>query len=128
MSKKIIDTQALQQIVDNEFAKYVNNVQEPFINELRIKLNDDSFVEVWYSINLENRYSYHWERKHIDGSIYRHDNAPHIKWKDIETFPKHFHNKSEENVEASYISDKPENAIREMMNFVKNKIENADNK
>ncbi len=128
MSKKIIDTQALQQIVDNEFAKYVNNVQEPFINELRIKLNDDSFVDVWYSINLENRYSYHWERKHIDGSIYRHDNAPHIKWKDIETFPKHFHNKSEENVEASYISDKPENAIREMMNFVENKIENADNK
>ncbi len=119
MSKKIIDTQALKQIVDNEFAKYVNDVQEPFINELRIKLNDDSFVDVWYSINLENRYSYHWERKHIDGSIYRHDNAPHIKWKDIETFPKHFHNKSEENVEASYISDKPENAIREMMNFVK---------
>jgi len=128
MSKKIIDTQALKQIVDNEFAKYVNDVQEPFINELRIKLNDDSFVDVWYSINLENRYSYHWERKHIDGSIYRHDNAPHIKWKDIETFPKHFHNKSEENVEASYISDKPENAIREMMNFVKNKIENTDNK
>jgi len=128
MSKKIIDTQALKQIVDNEFAGFVNNVQEPFINELRIKLNDDSFVDVWYSINLENRYSYHWERKHIDGSIYRHDNAPHIKWKDIETFPKHFHNKSEENVEASYISDKPENAIREMMNFVENKIENADNK
>jgi len=128
MSKKIIDTQALKQIVDNEFAKYVNDVQEPFINELRIKLNDDSFVDVWYSINLENRYSYHWERKHIDGSIYRHDNAPHIKWKDIETFPKHFHNKSEENVEASYISDKPENAIREMMNFVKTKIENTDNK
>jgi len=128
MSKKIIDTQALKQIVDNEFAKYVNDVQEPFINELRIKLNDDSFVDVWYSINLENRYSYHWERKHIDGSIYRHDNAPHIKWKDIETFPKHFHNKSEENVEASYISDKPENAIREMMNFVKTKIENIDNK
>jgi len=128
MSKKIIDTQALKQIVDNEFAKYVNDVQEPFINELRIKLNDDSFVDVWYSINLENRYSFHWERKHIDGSIYRYDNAPHIRWKDIETFPKHFHNKSEENVEASYISDKPENAIREMMNFVKNKIENTDNK
>jgi hypothetical protein len=128
MSKKIIDTQALKQIVDNEFAEFVNNVQEPFINELRIKLKDDSFLDGWYSINLENKYSYHWERKHIDGSIYRHDNAPHIKWKDIETFPKHFHNQSEENVEASYISDKPENAIREMMNFVKNRIENTDNK
>jgi hypothetical protein len=128
MSKKIIDTQALKQIVDNEFAEFVNNVHEPFINELKIKLKDDSFVDVWYSINLENRYSYHWERKHVDGSIYRHDNAPHIKWKDIETFPKHFHNKSEENVEASNISDKPENAIREMMNFVKNMIEKTDNK
>jgi hypothetical protein len=128
MSKKIIDTQALKQIVDNEFAEFVNDIQEPFINELRINLNDESFVDVWYSINLENRYSYHWERKHIDGSVYRHDNAPHIKWKEIETFPKHFHNISEENVEASFISDKPENAIRDMMNFVKNKIEKIDNK
>ncbi len=128
MSKKIIDTQALKHIVDNEFAEFVNDIQEPFINELRINLNDESFVDVWYSINLENRYSYHWERKHIDGSVYRHDNAPHIKWKEIETFPKHFHNISEENVEASFISDKPENAIRDMMNFVKNKIEKIDNK
>lgn len=128
MNKKIIDTQTLKQIIENEFAEFVDNVQVPFTNELRIKLKDDSFLTIWFSINLENRYSYHWERKHIDGTIYRHDNAPHAKWKDIETFPKHFHNKSEENVEASYISEKPENAIREIMNFIKNKIENNDNK
>ncbi|MBI4647411.1 MAG: hypothetical protein HY738_12695 [Bacteroidia bacterium] len=128
MNKKIVDTQALKQIAGNEFADIVTNVQEPFTNELRIKLNDDSFIDVWFSINLENRYSYHWERKHIDGLIYRHDNAPHIKWKDITTFPKHFHNQTEENIEPSYISDKPENAIREMMSFAKSLLKNIDNK
>ncbi|MFN8257271.1 MAG: DUF6516 family protein [Bacteroidales bacterium] len=124
MNRKFVDTSFLKQIVESEFAGLVKNINEPFLNELRINLKDESFVEVWFSINLENRYSYHWERKDIDGSIYRHDNAPHAKWKEIETFPKHFHNKTEQNVEPSYLSDKPENAIREVMNFIQDYIEN----
>ena len=35
MSKKIIDTQALKQIVDNEFAELINHVQEPFASKLK---------------------------------------------------------------------------------------------
>ena len=125
MRNKIVDLQKLKQIVESEFSAIVTDVQTPFINELLIKINDDSFLDIWFSINLENRYSYHWERKHIDGTIYRHDNAPHLRWKELETFPKHFHNASEENVEVSNISDIPEIAIRDMMNFVKSNIKQA---
>jgi hypothetical protein len=119
---KLIDTENLKQLVLAEFAEIITDVTAS-PNELRINLRDGSFVDVWFSINLVNRYSYHWERKHIDGSIYRHDNTPHLTWKNIETFPKHFHNRSEKNVEPSYISDFPENAIKEMMAFVREKIQ-----
>ena len=63
---------------------------------LRIFLTDNSFLEVWIS---GNKYSYHWQR--ISGKIYRHDNAPHYKHKQIKTFPKHFHDGSEDNVKAT---------------------------
>jgi hypothetical protein len=49
----------------------------------------------------------------------RHDNIPHAKWKFVKTFPKHFHNGSEENVIESNISDNPEKAIREFLKFVR---------
>jgi hypothetical protein len=44
-------------------------------------------VDVWFSLKLLGRYSYHWERRAIDGSIYRHDNTPHKRWQTIGTFP-----------------------------------------
>jgi len=118
MKGKIIDTLELKQIIVNEFFENVSEILEPFTNELRIILKDESFIDVWFSISLANRYSYHWERKHLDSLIFRHDNAPHLKWKNISTFPKHFHNQTEENVEESHISDNPDKAIREIMSFV----------
>ncbi|WP_202319186.1 toxin-antitoxin system TumE family protein [Archaeoglobus neptunius] len=84
-----------------------------------------SFVDVWISERL-SRYAYHWERRHIDGKVFRHDNIPHAKWKYVETFPKHFHNGSEGNVVESYISEKPEEAVKEFLTFVKEKL--IDNK
>jgi len=57
----------------------------------------------------------------IKGTIYRHDNAPH--YKEIKTFPKHFHEGREENVKESHLSDNYEKAIRELLTFVKEKLE-----
>ncbi len=37
----------------------------------------------------------------------------------METFPRHFHNGSEENVTASYISDDPDQALREFLEFAR---------
>ena len=54
--------------------------------------------------------------------LYRHDNAPHSRWRFVSTFPKHFHNGSENNVQESYISSDPEAALREMLAFVRSHL------
>lgn len=46
-------------------------------------------------ISTKGKYSYHWEQRGIRNVIYRQDNAFHKKWKNISTFPKHFHNGKE---------------------------------
>jgi len=91
-------------------------------NKLRIYLIDNSFIDVGFSVKVPGRYSYHWERRHVDQTIYRHDNFPDPRWKEISTYPKHFHKGSENQVEESYISDDPETGIRQFMEFVQRKI------
>jgi len=59
------------------------------IRKLRLYLIDNTFVDIWYS--SDGSYSYHWEQRSIGNAIYRHDNAPHKKWRNISTFPKHCH-------------------------------------
>lgn len=88
--------------------------EEPW--KLRLYLYDNSFTDIYYSI--KGKYSYHWDRRLTSNKIYRHDNAPHEKWKDIPTFPKHFHNGSDDIVVSSHISDNPESALREFLRFV----------
>jgi len=114
----IIDTKKLKDIAEVEFNDIVVDVILTDLNELRIILVEGSFIDIWFSLKLEGRYSYHWDRKFIDGSIYRHDNAPHLKWKEIATFPRHFHNGSEDIVDPSLISDNPELALKEFLTFV----------
>ena len=76
----LVDTKRLREIAEVEFSDIVIEALVPDVNELRIVLSDGSFVDVWYSLKLSRRYSYHWERRAIDGTIYRHDNAPHRRW------------------------------------------------
>jgi len=85
--------------------------------KLRLEIVDGSIVDIYLSIT--GRYSYHWERRLVDGSIYRHDNAPHNNWKNVRTFPKHFHYGAEETVEESDISDDPELALDQFLGFVR---------
>jgi hypothetical protein len=118
----LIDIERLRDMAEVEFADIVMEVLLPDINELRIVLTDGSFVDIWYSLKLSNRYSYHWERKAIDGTIYRHDNAPHRRWRSVETFPRHFHDGSELHVSESYLSDVPEGALREFLTFAREKM------
>lgn len=58
----------------------------------------------------------------FDDTIYRHDNISHKKWETVKTFPKHFHNGSEEKVIESEISNDPVKALREFLEFVNHKI------
>ncbi len=89
--------------------------------KLRFDIVDGSLLDVFISVS--GRYSYHWERRLISANdLYRHDNAPHKKWQYVATFPKHFHDGSEDNVVASHISDVPEDAIRDFLTFVRDKL------
>ena len=83
---------------------------------LRIFFMDNSFLEIYIS---GKKYSYHWQLK---DKIYRHDNAPHHKHKRIKTFPKHFHDGSEDNVTESNISDSPDASLREILGFIREKL------
>ncbi|WP_423244371.1 toxin-antitoxin system TumE family protein [Desulfofundulus thermobenzoicus] len=76
-------------------------------------------MDIWFSLKLKERYSYHWERRGLDGTMYRHDNAPHRRWEWVKTFPRHFHNGAEENVEESDLSPVPEEAIRQFLDFAR---------
>lgn len=123
----LVDTKRLREIAEVEFSDIVIEALVPDVNELRIVLSDGSFVDVWYSLKLSRRYSYHWERRAIDGTIYRHDNAPHKRWQSAETFPRHFHDGSETCVSESYISTVPEKALREFLAFIRTRM-NADSR
>ena len=120
----LVDVKKLKEIAEVEFDEFVLDVEVIDINELRITLRENSFIEVWFSLKLEGRYSFHWERKAIDGTIYRHDNAPHKRWRHIRTFPKHFHDGSEadEDCKESHISNHPEKALREILGFIREKL------
>ena len=118
----IINIEKLKDIAEIEFEDIVELIIVTDINQLRIFLKEGSFIDIWFSLKLKNRYSFHWERKMVDGTIYRHDNAPHKSWKNLKTFPKHFHSGSEDNVTESTISEKPEEGLREFLEFVRQKI------
>lgn len=90
-------------------------------------MNDGSFIDVWFSRKIPGRFSYHWERRHIDSSMYRHDNFPDINWKGVSTYPKHFHNGSQDAVEESHIEENPVAGLRQFMEFISIKLAEMGN-
>ena len=91
-------------------------------NKLRIELIDGSYMDLWWSTQFIGRYAYHWERTHIDGTIYRHDNIPHLRWRTARTFPKHFHAGDQQTVTDSHISEDPEIGMIEFLSFARETI------
>lgn len=118
----VVDVERLREIAEVEFADIVAEVVIPDVNELRVMLSDGSFIDLWFSLKLQGRYSFHWERRAIDGKIYRHDNAPHRRWQSVATFPHHFHDGGETDVVESHISAIPADALREFLTFVRTKL------
>jgi hypothetical protein len=116
----------LRQIVQAEFADVVTFAEIAQLTsgvprKLRLNLIDGSYADIF--VSASGRYSYHWERT-VQGEklVFRHDNAPHTAWRQVATFPKHFHDGSESNVIASYISSEPEQAIREFCRFIRTRL------
>jgi len=117
----MIDIAKIRRIVDIEYPRIVAS-SEIFHDKLRVYVTDGSFVDIWFSTKIPGRFSYHWERRQIDGKIYRHDNFPDPRWGKLSTFPKHFHDGSQERVKESLISNDPVQAIHQFMDFIQEKI------
>ena len=89
----------LERIAEIEFADIVESTLRIGV-KLRVLLVDDSFIDIWLSQKLENRYGFHWEQMKT-GLSFRYDNFPNTQWADIPTYPFHFHDGSQNNVVES---------------------------
>jgi hypothetical protein len=116
----------LKQIAQHEFADIVVNATILTLStgaplKLRLDIADGSIADVF--VSGSGRYSYHWDRRIIGiDEIYRHDNAPHHRWRNISTFPRHFHSGQERNVVESYLDDDFQQAIRQFLTFIREKL------
>ena len=54
----------IRRIAEVEFASVVTDAEVMGV-KLRIILTDTSYVDVWVSKKLENRFGFHWERGHL---------------------------------------------------------------
>jgi hypothetical protein len=110
----------LRRIAEVEFAAIV--VQTDILGaKLRVLLTDTSYIDVWVSRTLSGRFGFHWERRHLDGRIYRYDNFPDTNWSSVTTFPAHFHDGDQDTVVAAPFATTPEQGFREFMAFVRGK-------
>jgi hypothetical protein len=117
----MVNLHQLGLITESEFADVVQTT-EIIRDKLRVLLNDGSYIDFWWSSQIPGRFAHHWERTHIDGTIYRHDNMPHSKWQYVATFPQHFHDGSPSEVTESYLCPEPEEALRQFLDFARSLI------
>jgi hypothetical protein len=113
---ELVDLEELGSLAVSEYPSLVRTFSI-IDNKLRILLTDNSFIDFWWSTQLPGRYAHHWERRHVDGTIYRHDNAPHAIWEHLQTFPHHFHFKTDRDVRVSNLSLDPKESVREFLAF-----------
>jgi hypothetical protein len=110
----------LRRIAEIEFADIVM-LTDLVGSKLRLLPTDGSYIDVWSSRKLEGRFGFHWERRHLDGGIYRYDNFPDANWADVPTFPFHVHDGDQNTVIASPFAQSVEQGFREFMTFVQKK-------
>ncbi len=119
----------LAHLAESEFGDIVTGWQLSYRRatiplKLRLEVRDGTYIDIWVNPSAE-RFSFHWEQRAVRGVIHRHDNAPDHT--EISTFPKHFHDGSENNVLPSMISDEPREALREFLTFVRQKLIEIEN-
>ena len=115
------DLESLGRLAEVEFLQIVQSTAI-IENKLRVALIDGSYIDFWWSEEIPGRYAYHWERRRIDGTVYRHDNIPHIQWRAVRSFPKHFHAGSQRAVIESDMPDDPDEGLRQFLTFAKSMI------
>lgn len=111
----------IKRIAEVEFADIVKNTFQ-LDYKLRITLINNSFIDVYLSQRLTDKFGFHWECKDRKRTIYRYDNFPDKNWQSVATFPYHFHKGSQDSVEASPFPSTPIDGFRAFMEFVRRKL------
>jgi hypothetical protein len=111
----------LRRIAEIEFGHLVVD-SHPLGEKTRLFLSDGSYIDLWLSRRLQERFGFHWERRHLDGTMYRYDNFPNTAWRDVATYPRHFHSGSQDTVIAPQFSADLLAGFRDFMSFVQTKL------
>jgi hypothetical protein len=118
---RAIETIALSEFSDVAIGAQILRLPTGDPLKLRLDIVDGPLLDVY--ISLTGRYSYHWERRMTPAEdIYRYDNAPHERWRSLAGFPAHFHDGAESHVVASELASEPDQAIRQVLGFVRKKL------
>jgi len=116
--------ETLRRIAEIEFSDVVL-FSDMVGRKLRLWLIDDSYIDVNLSKKIKGRFGFHWERGHVDGSLFRYDNFPDTAWRHVTTFPYHFHNGSQSNVEDSPFDRDIVQGFRQFLTFVREQLSNV---
>jgi len=111
----------LARIAEKEFSDIIGH-GEVRKDRLRLHVIDSSFVDVWFSRSIPCKYAFHWERRHIDNTVYRWDNAAHKRIEGLETFPHHFHKGSQRNIYPFKTEETIEETFRIVLKYIRNHI------
>lgn len=123
----MVDLEVLAETALLEFPDIVESCK-PLEGKLRLHLTDGSYIDLWWSWKRKGKFAYHWERRAIDGQVFRHDNIPDARWKHVKTFPKHFHNGRESLAEDSSAPEKPLDGLRFMLAFARDYLTGSKQK
>ena len=113
----------VRSFAQDRFADIIEEIIEPSPEKVRFVLQDGSFVDIRISQRAKNRFDFHWERRHVDGTIYRYDNFPDMKFKRLKTFPHHLHRGKEEVVISAPFRRSLPYAFLDFMEFVRIKLQ-----
>lgn len=113
--------ESLARIAEIEFSEIVSD-SALMGEKLRLFIHDTSYIDIWLSHTLKNRFGFHWERRHLDGTMFRYDNFPDTEWRAVNTYPRHFHNGSQDAVEAATFSPDLTEGFRDFLRFAAAKL------
>ena len=116
----------LAKIAEEEFCDVVLHTQI-MAGKLRLHIVDGSYLDVWFSVKIKGRFAYHWERRMVDGSVYRYDNRPHENLKHMKSYPKHFHDGSDEEIKEGVFGEDPKEILRAFLPIIRAKIHHKRN-
>jgi hypothetical protein len=111
----------LQRIAEIQFFDIVQTTFQ-MEHKLRIMVESQGFIDVHLSRKLIDKFSFHWETRNNEGTIYRYDNFPDQNWSHLSSYPFHFHNGTQNNVEVPPFPLKVIEGFIAFMEFVKKEI------